>query len=311
MCAEPVSYVNFEEKFMECSEPGAIRDEELVAFLEGERVRPTVIEHLAHCQQCSSQVELYRRLERKLTSKLYRWDCPSNQVLGDYQLGLLDREQALAVRAHLNVCVLCPAELATLVDFLAVDSDPMLAERSTQVATWQGRIALPVTPAVAPPAAFYPQAARIANAANDIKRAVHRVREESSGVLRQVAATLLPAAQPGLVFQRGSTPQQDGVLWPRNYVAENVTISLQLEQDPRQRDALQLIGLVMRQAANADALDGIPAQLLTAEGVVQTQRIDELGNVIFTALAPTTYALELLFPERTIVVEQIPVTLQN
>ena len=71
---------------MECSEPGAIRDEELLAYLAGEKVRPKVEQHLARCQRCTAQLAAFERLELALTSKLYRFDCPPSQVLGEYQL---------------------------------------------------------------------------------------------------------------------------------------------------------------------------------------------------------------------------------
>src|SRR5690348_1457668 len=114
---------------MQCSEPGAIREEELLAYLAGEYVRPGVVQHLARCQSCTTRLASYRRMEYKLISKLYRWDCPSNQALGEYQLGLLKNEQAVVVRTHLESCVLCAAELATLTEFLT--NDPMLAERAS------------------------------------------------------------------------------------------------------------------------------------------------------------------------------------
>src|SRR5438270_14060409 len=112
------------EKFMECSEPGAIRDEELLAYLTGEQVRPGVRQHLTHCQYCSARLAEYRRMEQSLTSKLYRWDCPPTQILGEYQLGLLSNEMVAAVRLHLGVCIHCAAEVTTLSEFLA--SDPVL-----------------------------------------------------------------------------------------------------------------------------------------------------------------------------------------
>jgi hypothetical protein len=281
---------------MECSQSGAIRDEELVAFIEGESVRPAVVEHLAHCQKCSSQVALYRQLEQGLTSKLYRWDCPASQTLGEYQLGLLNREQAAAIQAHLRACVLCSSELVTLIDFLDADADPMLVER---VANVPGRV-----PEAISSGFFLPPMSRLAD---NIKQGVGRVREEALSGIQSVVALLLPP-QPGISVQRGSSAQADSArVWPRNYQAESVTISLNLEPDPRQRDALQLIGLVMRQGAEVDALDGLQTRLLEGDTVVQTQCVDDLGNLVFSALKPATYTLELLFPERTIIVEQIPV----
>src|SRR5438270_3077031 len=124
---------DLKETVMECSQPGAIRDEELLAYLAGEKVRPFVVQHLAECQRCSSQLAAYRQIELALTSKLYRWDCPPNQVLGEYQLGLLSKELTAAVKNHLSMCVLCAAEVATLTEFLA--NDPLLTEREAIPAT--------------------------------------------------------------------------------------------------------------------------------------------------------------------------------
>ncbi len=112
---------------MECSEPGAIRDEELAAYIAGGKVRPEVAQHLSHCQTCSSQVATYQRIDLQLTNKLLRWDCPSSQVLGEYQLGLLATTQINEVRSHLLYCLRCTAEVATLTEFLT--NDPFLVER--------------------------------------------------------------------------------------------------------------------------------------------------------------------------------------
>src|SRR5436853_1857845 len=107
---------------MECSEPGTIRDEELLAYIDGGPVRPAVLAHLAHCQYCSLQLATYQRMDRKLIQRLYRWDCPTNQILGEYQLGMLTSEQAARVQDHLTRCALCAAEVVVLTNFLANDS---------------------------------------------------------------------------------------------------------------------------------------------------------------------------------------------
>ncbi|GHO85015.1 hypothetical protein [Dictyobacter formicarum] len=267
---------------MECSEPGAISNEELIAYLEGEKVRSAVVEHLARCQKCSSQLASYRHVERRLSQKLYRWDCPSNQVLGDFALGLMNGEHAVAIQAHLRMCVLCSAEMVTLTNFLAADPLPVAI----------GRVVSPVA------------SHNAQQPLQDIKRTLGQVREQTLDGVRRIAALLLPP-QPGFAYQR-SLGQPD-LAWPRNYQAEDVTISLQLENSPRQRGALQLIGLVTRQGKAIDALQGTPAQLMTANGVIQTQHIDELGNVVFPALQPTTYTIELQLPEGIVVIDQLPV----
>ena len=266
---------------MECREPGAISNEELIAYLEGEKVRPAVVEHLARCQKCSSQLVSYRRMERKLSQKLYRWDCPSNQVLGDFALGLVDGNHAVAIQAHLRMCVLCSAEMVTLTNFLAADPLPVVS----------GRVG-PAAPR------------NVQQPLQEMKRTLGQMREQTLEGARRIAALLLPP-QPGFAHQRSQA--QAGLAWPRNYQAEDVNISLQLESSPRQRGALQLIGLVTRQGKAIDALQGTPAQLMTVDGVIQTQYIDELGNVIFPALQPTTYTIELQLPEGIVVIDQLPV----
>jgi hypothetical protein len=280
---------------MECSEPGVIRDEELLAYIAGEKVRPVVEQHLAHCQRCTSQLEAFERLEHTLTSKLYRFDCPPPQVLGEYQLGLLSVELTAAVDTHLSMCGLCTAEVASLTEFLA--KDVVLAQ-----------------PAVVPGLPI-PTSSPITNhrSAQGAKSVLERLQDTANAGVRRIVATLLPP-QPRLAFQRDSTK---AALWPRRYMAEDVSISIQVERDASQRDSAQLIGFVTRQGQSLDMLQGTPVLLASQAagmplvGAQLTQHIDELGNFVFSSIAPATYILELQFPESTIAIEQLPVTLQD
>jgi anti-sigma factor RsiW len=276
---------------MECSEPGAIRDEELVACLEGEKVRPAVVQHLAACQRCSSQLAAYRRMELKLTSKLYRWDCPPSQLLGEYQLGLLNNELASKVRMHLSTCVRCTAEMATLTQFLANDSTLVelaaVAQKNVSVR---------------------PSSPNNHHPVQDVKQTLDHLREQSLAGVRRIVATLLPA-QPRLAYQRDVSQQV--ALWPRRYSAEDVNISIQVERDSSHRGSLQLIGLVTRKSTTLEALQGTPVQLSSQTSTVYTQKIDELGNFVFSSIAPATYTLELQFPESIIVVDQLVLSTQD
>jgi hypothetical protein len=285
-------FCNLRETLMECSEPGAIRDEEIVAYLAGERVRPAVVQHLAHCQRCALQLATYRRMDLQLLSNLYRWDCPPNQLLGEYQMGLLGAEQALAVKNHLRMCMLCAAEVATVAQFLA--NDPMLAE----------------------PISVAPVAARHAVRNNhrpvqDARRTLQQLRERSMAGSRRIAAMLLPQ-QPRLAYQRDASAQTS--LWPRNYAAEDVNVSVQVERGPGRKDGLQLIGFVTREGMPLEVLQGTPVQLSAPSGsgeATYIQTIDELGNFVFPALSPATYILELHLPEGVVVIEPLPVTLSE
>jgi anti-sigma factor RsiW len=280
---------------MECSEPGAIRDEELLAYLAGEKVRPFVKQHLTRCQRCTAQLAAYERIERTLTSKLYRFDCPPSQVLGEYQLGLLSKELTAAVNNHLGMCALCAAEVATLTEFLA--NDQMLT---------QPAVARDMSAQTSSPNNNH-------RSAQGAKGILERLQDTANTGARRILATLLPP-QPRLAFQRDTT---QAALWPRRYTAEDVSIAIQVERDASQRGSVQLIGFVTRQGQSLEMLQGTKVLLIlqaadkSLAGTQYTQQIDELGNFVFSAIAPATYTMEVQFPGSNIVIEQLPVTLQD
>ncbi len=267
---------------MECSEPGTIRDEELLAYLAGDRVRPVVQQHLARCQSCSTKLADFRRVERSLTRKLYRLDCPTNQELGEYQLGMLSPEQSSSVKLHLSTCVLCSVEVATLSQFLA--NDPMLVER----------------------VAIHPSLSNN-HGLHSAKPSLSHLRNKTSGQIRRVIATFIPP-QPRFAYQREIASTE---VWPRSYAAEDFHISIQLDKDTSRKDSLQLIGFVTHKGSSLESLQGIPVVLSSETGVVYKQNIDELGNFVFSSITPASYTLELQLPESTIVIEKLPVALQD
>lgn len=275
---------------MECREPGAIRDEELFAYLAGERVRPAVIQHLVDCPSCMAQAATYQRMDRALSSTLYRWSCPPSQMLGDYQFGLLEPSQSAEVRSHVSTCAACTAELNALNTFLA--NDPWLVERpAAQVAVRQNH-----------------------HPVQQAKRALENLRDQSLAGARRIVATFVPP-QPRLASQRDAASST--TLWPRRYTAENLNISIQVERGINRRDALQVIGFVTRKGAALESLEGTPVQLLVSSSVTDTtsvahtQKIDELGNFVFSQITPATYILELQLPEGIVVIDQLPVSVQD
>ncbi|GAC1399504.1 MAG: hypothetical protein NVSMB49_09910 [Ktedonobacteraceae bacterium] len=270
---------------MECSNPGAIRDEELFAYLEGESVRPAVRQHLATCQYCSSQAKNYSRLELKLIKNFYRWDCPPNQVLGDYQFGLLGQQQSVEVGNHLSMCVLCKAEVAQLTKFLA--NDPVLVPQTTF---------RPAVNAVRP--------------VREAKRAFENLRNTSLEGARRIIATLLPQ-QPRMAHQRDAA--QHVAAWPRRYSAEDVNVSIQIERDTMRRGTLQVIGFVTRKGTTLEALDGTPVKLIaqtTSSTPEYAEPIDDLGNFVFPAVAEGIYTLEISFAEGIVVIDQLSIEVQ-
>lgn len=268
---------------MECSQPGIIQDEELLAMLAGDPVRPVVQQHLAQCLRCSTRLAEYRELEHSLTQKLYRWDCPSNQILGEFQLGLLGREQTASVQAHLARCVLCGAEVSSLAAFLANES--MLVERSALSTSSQNNHG---------------------GAQQAVQRFVEDLREQAAGHVRRITAVLVPQ-QPRLAYQR----QVAASVWPRRYTAEDFSISLQVERGLGHDKSVQVIGFVTRKGAALESLQGVRVVLTSPANTTSTQTIDELGNFIFPAVQPGTYTLELHLDDTIIAVEQLPVDLQE
>lgn len=275
---------------MQCSEPGAIRDEELLAYLAGEYVRPTVVQHLARCQFCTTRLASYRRIEYKLINKLYRWDCPSDQILGEYQLGLLNHEQALTIKRHLENCGHCTAEVTALAEFLA--NDPMLVER---------------VPASANNVAS-PAPSRNHTSAREAKQILDQLRDQATAGVRQIIATLLP---PSASIVRGSDTAISGTVWPRRYTAEGVNISIQVEHGPGRQNELQLIGLVTRKGTPLESFQKVPVRLLSSTNMVYTQQIDDLGNFVFAPVVSDVYTLELQLPEGVVIIDQLPITSQE
>jgi len=272
---------------MECSNPGAIRDEELFAYLEGESVRPAVRQHLAACPYCSSQAKTYQRLELKLIKNLYRWDCPPNQVLGEYQFGLLSPQQSLEVGNHLSMCALCKAEVAQLTEFLA--NDPVLVPQSHVVAR-------PAVNAVRP--------------VQEAKRALENLRNTSLTGARRILATLVPQ-QPRTALQRNGSQQI--AAWPRRYSAEDVNVSIQVERGTAYKDTLQVIGFVARKGTTLEALDGTPVNLIQQTPIStreEAELIDDLGNFVFPAVVAGIYTMEIHFKEGIVVIDQLPIEIQ-
>ena len=65
-------------------------------------------------------------IDIKLTTQLYRIDCPTPEDLGEYHLKMLSDEQTQAVRQHVGLCPHCSRELAQLETYLT-DLAPEIA----------------------------------------------------------------------------------------------------------------------------------------------------------------------------------------
>lgn len=98
---------------MTCIDPGAVSPEDLLAYAEGDGDGRTAA-HVASCPWCAAEAASFAALDRTLTARLWRADCPATLTLGDYVLDLLHPQEDLGVRAHVAACPHCTAELDEL-----------------------------------------------------------------------------------------------------------------------------------------------------------------------------------------------------
>ena len=102
---------------MACTSPPELNDRELLTYIDGEADRE-VVAHLERCPHCRERARRLARLQGRLTAQLYRVTCPSSQVLGEHQLGILPPVEAEAIARHVASCPHCAREVAQLGDYL-------------------------------------------------------------------------------------------------------------------------------------------------------------------------------------------------
>jgi anti-sigma factor RsiW len=127
---------------------GAVSPDDLIAFIDGE-APADVIAHIQHCPICAKEASEYKGTQTSLTKHLYRFDCPSPNALGDYELGMLQAEARTAIGSHVVACPRCADELAQLRAYLHFDTAPPLGmvERVRRVIATL--LSPPATPALA------------------------------------------------------------------------------------------------------------------------------------------------------------------
>ncbi len=98
-------------------------------------------------------------IEKKLTSHLYRIDCPPSEDLGEYHLNMLTNKQTQAVRQHVALCPHCSQELAQLATYLADLAPELEYSLREKVQIWVAQLMpsgfdAPLSPSVTPAMAF-------------------------------------------------------------------------------------------------------------------------------------------------------------
>lgn len=107
-----------------CVFPPELDDKQLLLYLDGEADDETA-SHLKRCTYCRGKAETLGRLQKRLTTRLYRLTCPPPIELGEYHLRMLPASQMLVVGQHVRECSYCAHEIAQLEEFMS-ESEPQV-----------------------------------------------------------------------------------------------------------------------------------------------------------------------------------------
>lgn len=254
---------------MDCSHDFALHDEELLRFaLDDEPLPPETQAHLEQCEICRQRLALMRRLNSALVGRFYRRLCPSGTEISLYCEDLLPPDERMRIANHVLDCPLCAVEVADTRRFM----------RNTSFA--------PVT-------GSSPFAA-----------------------LRRVIGTL--TRQQAQLVMRGEASSVPENAWPRQYRADGIDLSLHLTRSSAGEHVLIGILTSIDSEESVDMFEGARAELYSGSSITDIEQqtipeplrhtqVDDLGNLIFTAVPNGVYILCIHLPEQDVVIEQITI----
>ncbi len=108
-----------------------LHDGDLLAYIDGQADAQTAA-LIEDSPETMDRVREIKRLQARLSARLYRAECPETLVLGEYYQGLLHPDRASMVQRHLALCPYCRKEYARLQEFF--EPPPGLMERARKVA---------------------------------------------------------------------------------------------------------------------------------------------------------------------------------
>lgn len=111
---------------MECHLPPPLTQTELDTVLAGE-APPRILNHVRGCPACRPRLAELAAEEAPVRARLFRAECPSSEHLGEWQMGLLDPDQAAAITLHLAFCPWCQHDVDTIAEVLA---QPLAADEA-------------------------------------------------------------------------------------------------------------------------------------------------------------------------------------
>lgn len=248
-----------------CIDPTAVTPADVMAYADGE-ASESVVEHVHACRHCAAEAAGLRRDSRRLTTALYRFECPPPQQLGEYALDVLEPEQRTSIAAHVLACPRCADELQGLRTFLSVEPEPHVSpiERVRRV------IAAVLTPrgGTSPAAAL-----RGSGGLADASQAASQTYE--AGVIA-VSVGMSPAVQPRHVTLVGLVWSLAGDSGFERFAGREARLGPQPAEEP---------------AGTRDQ--------------ARSAIIDEFGNFVIEDVPPGTYQLEIALEDEIVVVEDV------
>ncbi|MEI6043593.1 MAG: hypothetical protein WCS37_04270 [Chloroflexota bacterium] len=264
-----------------CVDPDKVTDTDYLALINKDG-RAEFDKHLRECPYCQNEVALYRKFDSlihknfRFLSSSKRLLCLETQKVGEYALGLLGGIEERNVAAHLEVCSLCQEEFKSLQAWLPEEElAPTPISSNLQSRGVLNTPSLLHTPDV-------------------------------GNWLRKVIATLItPRPSLGgfaLAGVRGNATERT----PQVFQAEEVQVTLMVQQaGPRCSDLL-VEGLVQRLNTDVDDLEGAPVRLLKDAELLATEVIDDIGNFVFESVRSCkTFDLEITLSDKIVLVQDI------
>lgn len=121
---------NQERELMDRLPQRKLTTDEVDAILDG-TADDDLKERVAQNKEYQQQVEEAQLVDAMLTNRLFRNECPDHDVLMDYHLKHLSKQETEQLENHLERCPLCPEELAEL-SAIWDENDAIPGEHQTQ-----------------------------------------------------------------------------------------------------------------------------------------------------------------------------------
>ncbi len=124
---------------------------------------------------------------------------------------------------------------------------------------------------------------------------------------KRLFAQFVPHRAAGLASAalRGSSEDSEG--WPRQYQANDISLSLHRAAQAAGGSSAMLIGLISRAAAPLDTFTDVEIRLVASnapdEPPFAIEQIDEDGNFAFSPIPTGRFDLVILLPEGDLVIE--------